>query len=33
MNQKVRWHRTRERFRTTFAEAFNSGQVEALLSL
>jgi hypothetical protein len=32
MNQKVRWHRP-ERFRTTFAEAFNSGQVEALLSL
>jgi hypothetical protein len=32
MNQKVRWHRP-ERFRTTFAEAFNSRQVEALLSL
>jgi len=32
MNQKVRWHQL-ERFRTTFAEAFNSGQVEALLSL
>ena len=32
MNQKVRWHRNDpERFCTTFAEAFNSGQVEALL--